>query len=751
MICNRPIHRSFEATDTSERSRDFVLLNFYGSALQNTRGAHPLSVGTDQKEADLAQEERELSLRHGMCEGFLIHLSRYPGSEELPSADEVKRWGGNVVFFFRTNDPYNVYRAQEGGLPVEEFVEKRVGQVLNLMRALPQGSVWWLFGGEQWNGRHAAMLPEEYEFHTKKQAYQWYRKWVTTNLHQIHWRKSKFEENWDPGIPCVFEYLKQEGVGHEGLSLGGGGATPMDAHYQHEFGLKMTFVEVFSSCPNTQIAVAFCRGAARQYDAFWTLYHPPHMHPKPEYNANSLAAAGRSPMGGTLVYSRDIKPMAGPTDSMLLRSWIVSHFSGTRFNFMDGAPYVNWAGTEENGLVPTPAGRNAKRFADFVLRLGLKRGTTYVPMALMMEFCHGWSPGRTSGMRYGGDVTWYKIPFTPADYMVENFFEAAFPEHSLYRQARPWKTPEEYAQMLLEGFDFRPYEFKNLTSSLWGDSFDVLLDNAPFEVIRQYPIVLLLGDVQLDSLLLKRLSRYVKKGGILVANIQQIVDVEAAKPLFGVRYGNLQRHATRSCCRRCRQTFQEPHYTYRLLELDGASPWAETPNGDPLATVNEVGEGKAVLTTPHYLQAFDAAHQREVPLNRMPRFYGPAGDPAIDADLPLNRAKDALLVPSTKMLHIAKDLVTHLIDEVALITVMGAHPIEYLLNTADEGIIAVLVNNEQSPWSGQIVVDEPTDGAFQVQELWDGAQVNSRRQEGKLILNASVPGFGIRIYGIGDF
>ena len=728
---------------------DYFLGNWYTTALQNTRGAHPLETGISPEEVELARRERELSIGSGMCNGFLIHNSRFPGCDDLPSAAEVREWGGNMVFFFRTNDPWNVYRAKESGLPTAEFVEKRVNEILNLMNALPNGKVWWLFGGEQWDSHHPELRPEEYEFNTKEEAFRWFKEWVTTNKHQTHWRGSKYGDNWNPGIPCVFQYLKQKGIRIEELCMGGGGATAMDAHYQHEFGLRMTFVEVFSAGPCTQISIAFCRGAARQYDARWTVYHPPHMHPDPTYK-DKRVGFGKGDRVGTLVYDPDMRRVGGQTESMLLRCWIVSHFSGTNIDYMDGAPYVNWIEKGPNQLELTPAGENAQRFADLVLRKRKQRGKTYVPVALLLDFYHGWAPGRASPMRAGKDVTWYKLPFTAGDYMIENFFDAAFPGHSLYRRPRPWKTQEEYGQMLLNGFDMRPYEFKAVTSSTWGDSFDVLLDNAPLDVLRQYPAIVTLGEMNLDSVRLGKLRQYVSDGGILLANAEQIADEGIAEELFGVAFTPDKAQAADAVCGLCGESFDEPSYAYRLVRLNEAAAWAATHDGAPLVTVNEIGKGKALLTTPDYLQAHDPTRQVEAPFDRMAYFYDGLTHPEFSRGLKFNADKTAFLVPYSELLAVGRHTITHLMDELSIVKIRG-DSIESIVNTAEDGIIIVLVNNEETPWEGECVLDAPNRKGYTIEEWWEEQDVDHSIEHGKLTLRAQVPAFGFRIYGVGTF
>ena len=716
----------------------YALVNPYATPYFNPRVINALTTEKPCGGEEIAELERELSIKMGLCDGFLILTKSIHGEMDLPTPEEIERFGGNLLVFFRTNNPYHVLRARERGMGVAEYVDMRVREILNLMNALPKGRFWWLIGGEQWNSHHLSLKSEDYSYSTKEEAYQWYKEWVTTDKHQLHWKGGKFKENWDPGVPSTFRYLRERGMDLKNLNIGGGGATPMDVHYQHEWGLKLSFIEVFSSCPCTQISIAFARGAARQYDAYWSIYHPPISHPAPTYDGEKVPH---------IRYNSEVKRLGGPTESMLLRCWVVAHFSGNNVNYMDGAPYVNWIEKEKDKLELTLAGRNAKRFADLILKERTERGETYVPVALMLNFYHGWTPGRGEYLRGGKDVTWYKISFNAGDYMVENFFNTAFLDNSLMGKPRPWSTSEEYGRMLLNGFDFRPYEFRCVTASRWGDSFDVILDNASLETLKKYKVVMLLGDIVVGAPLLDKLKRYVEDGGILLGNIEQLSQECRDAEFFGVSFTDQVRKSTRSLCQVCGRRYQESEYDYTVIKGEGAKVEATSEAGDPLVTVNRVGEGQVILTTPYYLLSYRPEQKMEVPIDRM---VLRAED--FPSDAPLNPERKALIVPYNRWLNVATDAIDHLMERVSLIEVNGP-PIEYIVNQVEErGIIIVLVNNEDCPWRGDITIKkEFLWECYKIEEWWKGERCSYSLRDKKLTIHAVVPEFGLRIYGIGQF
>ena len=61
-------------------------------------------------------------------------------------------------------------------------------------------------------------------------------------------------------------------------------------------------------------------------------------------------------------------------------------------------------------------------------------------------------------------------------------------------------------------------ESLRLVACAFGDIADVLLANAPSEVLNSYPVLVLTGDYRADENLARRLSGYVAQGGTLIIN-----------------------------------------------------------------------------------------------------------------------------------------------------------------------------------------------------------------------------------------
>jgi hypothetical protein len=75
----------------------------------------------------------------------------------------------------------------------------------------------------------------------------------------------------------------------------------------------------------------------------------------------------------------------------------------------------------------------------------------------------------------------------------------------------------------------------------FGDSFDVLLQNAPSSVLNSYPCLLLSGDIRLSAAEVERFTHYVQKGGTLILNTAYLRDFPQYAKLSA---GNAQRNLT---------------------------------------------------------------------------------------------------------------------------------------------------------------------------------------------------------------
>jgi len=693
--------------------------NFDGKA----RDISPLPYSRDLQ--DLVRQINSALATPEFGNGIAVRVSWMHGSEDLPTPAQVERAGGYLIVKCYVH-PWCFNRARERGIRAGPYMEMRIDQILRLMEAMGGEKVWWFIGDEpfssyHWHGyltRRGAK-----PFRSRQEAFESYREFVFVDqngreaLEHLSGREEYRAELEEAGQLFFHLYAKRRNLDLANLNIACGSTCPMDAHYQFEWNFSRMFILERVFLGGIQVGVAFVRGAAKQYGRYWGMYQ-------------ELWDGKHYGWANYTRFDRDLNRVGGLTPGMLLRARLVVFFSGVNVNFIKAAHQTHFAPGKDGRLQFTPVAEDHKRLADFCLRRHPVRGKTHTPVALLLEHLHGWAPVWAEE-----DKVWGTIPFEEGDYMISNFFDEAFPG----RPAAWWQLPfppyhpfgrrffslskrhrtEEYRRRLRQGYDHRPYEHRCLTSSRWGDCFDVLLENYSLEVLRQYPMVLMLGRVRLEGDLAVKLAEYVKGGGNLLVNVRQL-GAGDLRDLLGVELTGEEGTGTRSHCLTCGRTYEEPEYRYSKVRL---SPTAEAKaineHGDVLIAEHPFGRGRVVVTTPHYLQAYDG-------------------------DEPLEEGQRRF----TAFLEIAKDLIGHWVDRFSPVKVEGP-PVEYIVNRAEDDIIVVLVNNEATEWKGRIAtgkLEEPS--RWTVMEWWEDVPVPSRVEGDGLQVDVDMPPWGFKVIAI---
>jgi hypothetical protein len=419
---------------------------------------------------------------------------------------------------------------------------------------------------------------------------------------------------------------------------------PANVAYAYAMGADIALLErSIDELSDISTGVAFVRGSSRQYDRKW---------------------------GIDISTWRTSNNMATTFDSngVLLGGWSPSYLRRHLYlSFMSGAHIVNLEPSlyyYSDGRL-NPFGQMIKDFGDFSFRRHADVGRPVVPMALLVDFYHGFDPKHWLYNQY--DAVWYgDIPYAPGDFMINNFLKVAYPDHAqhgltpnapfLNSSGAPDAT--KFQQYLASGGDPRPYE--PMTSTRWGDNLDVILSNASLTTLRQYKVIALLGDVPVDTNLASALQTWVQEGGVLVANTKQVTS--AFEGLFGVTRTQTMRTATTSTWVADNTNYTEPSFDYQVVTPVTATVLARA-GQDAVITSNTVGLGKAILTTPSYLQSTDR----------------------------------------TRLLNIGTRLVDSLHGSYLPAKVSGP-PVEYVVNQAPGKVIVTLVNNSGSTWTGNIAM-----------------------------------------------
>jgi hypothetical protein len=427
--------------------------------------------------------------------------------------------------------------------------------------------------------------------------------------------------------------------------------------------------------------IAFMRGAGRQYDRPWGI----------DLSTWRTAAdsATRFDASGRLT--------GGWSPSYLLRHMYAAYMAGAHILQIEPTLYYTPDGADLN-----PFGRAVKRFADFALRRHRDVGAPVVPVALMLDAHGGFDTKH--GPYNQGDAVWYQdIPYAPGDFMIDNFLKVAYPEHARHgtTTGAPFSTPAGYQKFLAGGGDPRPYEPMPLTR--WGDTFDVLRNTAPASALRRYQVVVLLGDVPIDGRLRGDLQAWVRAGGTLVVNVRQVTGEDEA--FLGVRLGGAERSGTASRWISDGTAYTERPFRYRSVTPGTARVIAAAPDGAPLITLNAVGSGQVVLTTPDYLQT---------------------------------TARDRLLEVGVRFFD-----ELHRAHAPALVSGPGA---QYFFATARGRLITTIINNKDAAWSGTITA--PVSGVSAVREYVADTAVACTRAGARVTVTGRVPAYDVRVFAI---
>lgn len=566
------------------------------------------------------------------------------------------------------NEPWTEIKSEM--IPSMEFIESELDKLRFLTKKLGN-KIWWNVmpefdssGLQFWSEIYKIEKGMKQGFRNRKEAYQRLKEFIFSHeLLKKYFNQSPQERGFNILAICGFVF---------------------SCHYAYKWGNDLVLLERSNEdISDIQVGIAFIRGAGKQYNKPWGID----------------TSTWRVDM--STIYDEKVKKVIGWSLDYLKRHWYIAYLSGAnmlRHELFAGQIFFE---TKNNTPKLNPIGIEVKKFAEFVKRYP-DRGKTYTPVAFLLDFHHGWD---TSPKK--GDFVWYEqIPFEDGDYMLDNFFSIAFPchEHLQIDLRVPWSTTEEYVNFIKNEGDPRSYE--PMPSSRWGDCFDVILSDVFLETLKQYKAVIVLGKIEINEELFKKLEIYVRAGGIVVINVKQIKGIH--RKFLGVKLSNQVRWAKESKCLICKKDFtNECKYNYQVVKPKGAKVKAETLNGYSLITENKIGKGKVILTTPFYLQ--NVSHNR--------------------------------------FLDIAIDMFDHLMEQFALVKIEGER-IEYFINKIKNGLLIVLLNNRGYEWNGKIIIKQKINKMKAREILNNHKNIKYFKSDNQWIIEGNVDRYGMCIYSV---
>ncbi len=355
-------------------------------------------------------------------------------------------------------------------------------------------------------------------------------------------------------------------------------------HHAFAWGASSVVAEIGENIPCTNLQIAFTRGAGRESGKPWGIdlsswfagTVTDYSYVPEVLEADAAMFSGHSPM----LHKRFCYATWLAGANML---W----FENYRLLVMRESALRQLAGFETSGQPEkwrlSPVGEMAERL--FRLDREKDRGTPYTPVAVILDFAHGWSPRGCAPHRI-----WGRLPLSDGDRMMDHFFNLVYPWHE---PGTGWE-PED------AGLGLEKLERGYLTETPYGDIFDGLT-TATCHTLGNYPVAILVGEVRIDGALAQRLDDYVRAGGTLVANARQ-VGSSLPTLLTGAALTGEVRRATEAICHLDGSTMRSAEFDYAVAEMHGARPVVTVPgSNDVLVSDHRVGAGHVVLTTPHYL------------------------------------------------------------------------------------------------------------------------------------------------------
>ncbi|MBQ8683453.1 MAG: hypothetical protein IJ518_02915 [Clostridia bacterium] len=267
-------------------------------------------------------------------------------------------------------------------------------------------------------------------------------------------------------------------------------------HYAGEWGFDYIGAEIGENVASHQAHLAFSRGAGKQYGKFSILYF------------SDWYQSTTGSWEETNTWEGFGFPDGGHSMSLLKRTYMMSYMgSVSKFVFEAGA-CLGFLGpnhrTEDGLLALSPYGEAMRELCDFTHRHP-DVGLCYVPIGIVLDYYHGiagYSLQDGASLKCHGKAFGY-FDETPGDKMTWDLFALYYPGGGLLGgYMAPGMPMEETYQV----------------NTPYGDTCDVLLQNADQRVLNSYPVLLLSGDITLSAEEAARYVAYVRQGGTLLCN-----------------------------------------------------------------------------------------------------------------------------------------------------------------------------------------------------------------------------------------
>lgn len=459
-----------------------------------------------------------------------------------------------------------------------------------------------------------------------------------------------------------------------------------------------------------QTGIAFARGAARQYECKWGL---------------------------------DLSLWWGPIYSCVqdlptsFHKWhlYLGYFSGAKaFRIEGGDLFWDRAKNALTGLADT-----IQQFAAFAGRAAPDQPD--VPVAVMLPEDHDWMT--PPYWRIANEAWNYShIAYRSGDWGIDGFFASAFPASNLAMQPFPFGNYEEddppaspfslscvtprfapnpedltkafapvpfgrflnrnEARDTMNTASLDPAPYRPMGDSRWGDIFDVLTTSANANVLSCYKAVVLLGHIKLTADLKRKLTEYVRGGGVVICAVGIVgpkdEEFTGLKIMPEFRVG-------------------------RAWSWQNQPPVAEVFQYLPAEVANNSTAMLAQTATDKLLVARHSIGKGSVYTCTIPWYEGPLG---------------GLSSPALKVMD-------HVIAPLQPATIQGL-PIEWISAHGPGRRTVLVANHSETSWKGQINIRDLSDSYRRCIELLSGREVPFLRDSMNKSIVVEVPAYDVGIF-----
>lgn len=268
-------------------------------------------------------------------------------------------------------------------------------------------------------------------------------------------------------------------------------------HYAAEFGADVVSTEIGENQNNYQMHTAFVRGAGRQYGLPWgidfSMWHGGYM-----YNPNGYESWNKTSIIGSTKTNED----SGHSLSLLERSLVMGYMGGANSVVAEAGGAMSLK--NENGqLSLTDYGKTLQKVYQFTEKVD--SGIAYTPIGIVLDYYHGSYAGitKTSSINDEEEKSFATFDYDDGDKMTKQLMEKIWGEAA-------WVSGTDRTNKKEAG--------SLVNNSVYGDSFDILLQNASLEVLKSYPALVLSGNITLTDAQKQSYKQYVNDGGVLILN-----------------------------------------------------------------------------------------------------------------------------------------------------------------------------------------------------------------------------------------